>query len=437
MYNNKSGIKGRRAYNNGKVMKYFTYEDTIPEGFVLGGLASRSSEEYEDSAHKSSMTQKKTWKNKSKEEKEKWSEKCRDAQENMSEEAKQNKIDKTISTFKNKSKEELDDINRRRGNSVHNYWKELSNDEYTNKIDSKLLKTINTNMERYGVKYYCMTDECRSASSNDSIPNKKFAALLEKNHIEYEREFVLGNYSYDFKIGNNLIEIDPAATHNSTWGPFGDHTGLDTKYHFNKSLYAKNNNYRCIHIFDWEDPNNIISILKNRKRIYARKCDIKEIDNKQASIYLNEHHIQGKANASIRIGLFYNDELVSLMTFGKPRYNKNYQYELVRYCSHYFVVGGAEKIFSYFIDKYKPESIISYCDNSKFEGKVYTKLGFILDTYGSPSRHWFNMPEKIHITDNLLRQRGFDQLFGTEYGKGTSNNDLMLEAGFEIGRAHV
>lgn len=35
-----------------------------------------------------------------------------------------------------------------------------------------------------------------------------------------------------------------------------------------------------------------------------------------------------------------------------------------------------------------------------------------------------------HITDNLLRQRGFDQLFNTNYGKGTSNEELMLEHDF-------
>ena len=40
------------------------------------------------------------------------------------------------------------------------------------------------------------------------------------------------------------------------------------------------------------------------------------------------------------------------------------------------------------------------------------------------------MKTKIHITDNLLRQRGYDQLFGTSYGKGTSNRQLMLENNF-------
>ena len=121
------------------------------------------------------------------------------------------------------------------------------------------------------------------------------------------------------------------------------------------------------------------------------------------------------------------------MTFGTPRYNKNYGWELLRYCSSKNIVGGAEKIFSHFLKQYNPTSIISYCDLSKFDGTTYAKLGFTLLGKHEPSKHWFNLKTGRHITDNLLRQRGFDQLFGKEYGtygKGTSNEDLMLKHNF-------
>ena len=120
------------------------------------------------------------------------------------------------------------------------------------------------------------------------------------------------------------------------------------------------------------------------------------------------------------------------MTFGKPRYNKNYEWELVRYCSRYEVVGGAEKLFKHFVLEYFPKSIISYCDRSKFEGNIYTRLGFTLNAINI-GKHWYNMRTQKHITDNLLRQRGFDQLLGNEYGyygKGTSNEELMKQHDF-------
>lgn len=109
-----------------------------------------------------------------------------------------------------------------------------------------------------------------------------------------------------------------------------------------------------------------------------------------------------------------------------PRYNNNYEWELLRLCTsfRFSVLGGANKLFNQFIREVQPQSIVSYCDRSKFNGNVYNKLRFDLVDEGSPSKHWSN--NKKYVTDNLLRQRGYDQLFGTDYGKGTSNEELML-----------
>ena len=108
---------------------------------------------------------------------------------------------------------------------------------------------------------------------------------------------------------------------------------------------------------------------------------------------------------------------------------------MLRLCTKfdYIIIGGSEKLFKYFINKYKPESIISYCDRSKFKGDVYQSLGFTLINKGIPTKHWYNLKTKKHLLDSSLRARGFDILLGKEYGcfgKGTSNNELMLKHGF-------
>ena len=282
--------------------------------------------------------------------------------------------------------------------------------------------------EKYGVAYACMRPEAR-CFTNNSKPNIQFENLLIQNDIEFKREFPLEKYSYDFKVDNNLIEIDPSTTHNSTWGLFNN--PKNKNYHFEKSRIARENNYRCIHIFDWDDEDKIIRLLKsNYEKIYARSCQIKEVNKEDCDKFLNVHHLQNTCNnQQIRLGLYYNDELVSIMTFGKPRYNKNYQYELLRYCSNSKMVGGSEKLFSHFVKTYNPDSIISYCDLSKFSGQLYGKLGFkLLDS--KVSKHWYNLKTKQHVTDNLLNQRGFDQLFGTDFGKSFSNKELMLNNNF-------
>ena len=303
--------------------------------------------------------------------------------------------------------------------------------------NKEILDSIrNTFRKNYGVEYACFLPQAQNLKNKESKPNQKFLELLEKNNFKnIDREFVINNYRYDFKINNYLIEIDPSYTHNSTYGIFGEEP-KDKNYHLNKTLMALKNDYRCIHVWDWDDENKIMDILHDKEKIYARKCIIKEVPIKETNEFLQENHLQGTCNyQKISLGLYYKNNLVQLMTFGKPRYNKKYQWELLRLCSKRYcmIVGGANKIFKYFIRNYNPTSIISYCDLSKFKGNIYLSLGFshLKDT--PPSKHWYSEKLKMHITNNLLIQRGFDQLLGNvygNYGKGTSNEQLMLEHNF-------
>lgn len=305
---------------------------------------------------------------------------------------------------------------------------------YTLQADEVKERIRQTNLERYGVEYYCETEHARENNKPYKISkiNKEFSDILASLNINNDLEFSIGHKSYDIKVDNTLIEIDPTFTHNTSLPAFSnEHISID--YHLNKTKLANENGFNCIHVFDWDDKDKIINMFLPKSILYARQCEVKEISLKEANDFLNLYHLQnGLMKQDICLGLFYNDNLVEVMTFGKPRYNKNYDYELLRLCTHkdYKVTGGTKKLFKYFLDNYKPNSIISYCDKSKFSGEVYTRLGFTLKGEAKPSRHWYNIKEKKHITDNLLRQRGFDQLFGTNYGKGTSNDELMLEHNF-------
>lgn len=532
-----SGILGRKAYNNGEKVIYLKEDDIIPDGYVKGSISRRTKEQIEEIANKSRETQKKRWLEKSEAEKQAWSEKLKLANSKISEEDKQKRIQKFKETYLNKSKEDLDEIRKKKSESMSKYWDSKSEEfklnhankvklngggwnkksiietvqskygvenvsqipEVRNKIENSLIKTtqekygynhpflvpsirdkakdaiekiygvrnpfhsyiirkraadtrfkrygyrqgwnIDTmaknNEIKYGFKWNCQLPQCNDAltrTGKDSKVNIEFAKQLEDNNIDFEREYSIKGYTFDFKIDETLVEINPFPTHNSTWGLYGN--PKDINYHFNKTLLAKENNYRCIHIWDWDDKDKIIKSLVKRDTIYARQCIIKEVSNEDTSDFLNKYHYQNTCKEQkIRLGLYYNNTLIQIMTFGTPRYNKNYEYELLRLCTAFGikVVGGSKKLFTHFINKYKPKSVISYCDNSKFNGQVYIDLGFKLKSYGKPTKHWYNHKIKSHVTDNLLRQRGFDQLFGNlfgKYGKGTSNSDLMLENGF-------
>ena len=297
------------------------------------------------------------------------------------------------------------------------------------KLDEFKQKVVDTNRERYGVDYTCLIYSGK-LKGNDSSYNRSFAELLDSNNITYEREFLLQKYSYDFKVGDTLIEINPTATHNTRFSPYGKNR-IDTNYHRDKSELARDSGYNVIHVFDWDDTDKVLNLLKHRDTVYARNCEVRLVDTLECNQYLMAYHLQGKCNnQTIRLGLYHDNQLVSLMTFGVARYNKKYEYELLRYCASHNVVGGVEKLFKYFVVNYKPSSIVSYCDTSKFSGKVYDILGFTLDTINSPSCHWYSAKEGKHITDNLLRMQGYDRLFKENHGKGTSNEELILNRGY-------
>lgn len=303
-----------------------------------------------------------------------------------------------------------------------------SNSDYGDRLRQAIHESTE---EKYGVDWPCMLPQCRNNNGNISQTNKHFHDMLLEHGIESTFEYHIGSKSYDLCIEKDklLVEIDPTYTHNVVGNHWSD--GVDVNYHIDKSRIAAETGYRCIHIFDWDDVSKIINIITSKQRLYARNLVLKGVPLKDCNQFLNIYHLQGSCRGQLLcLGLYHNNHLVQVMTFGHPRYNHNYHWELLRLCTHpkYKVVGGASRLFKHFIDSAAPQSIISYCDVSKFTGNVYQILGMQLAYTTPPNKHWSKGNQ--HITDNLLRQRGFDQLFNTNYGKGTSNEELMLEHGW-------
>lgn len=292
------------------------------------------------------------------------------------------------------------------------------------------LKISQTVANKYGVSWSCMREEAHNSRNSKSKPNLMFESRL-KGISQYKKEFPVENLIYDFKVGNNLIEINPTATHNINWSPFGKEK--DKNYHLRKTNVAKNNGYKCIHVWDWDDMDKIINLLKPKQTIYARQCSIKNIKYKTAKKFLEENHLQGNCRGQKAIlGLYYKNSLVELMSFGKSRYDKNVEWELLRLCTNagYIVVGGASKLFNYFINTFQPNTIVSYCDNSKFTGAVYNQLGFDLINITQPGIHWYNPKTKDHVLNSMLLSLGADRILHTNYGKGSSNEQIMFNNGF-------
>lgn len=309
-------------------------------------------------------------------------------------------------------------------------WNNLTTEEKQQMYD----KRIKTCLDKYGVPYTCLTENCRN-KNEQKISNininfaQKLNNIIDSNDIELDT-IILYDRCYDvyIKSQNILIEINPTFTH-SCLDKF--YSGKDKNYHKDKTQLALANGYRCINVWSWDDEQKIINLFVPKQKLYARKLQLKEIDKQDANTFIDKYHLQNSCRGNlVSLGLYKDNELVQVMTFGKPRYNKNYQWELLRLCTKtgYYIVGGAEKLFKHFVKTQNPDSILSYCDISKFTGDVYERLGFTLLRQTEPQKIWSK--NHNYITDNLLRQRGADQLIGTHDGKGTNNEEIMIREGW-------
>lgn len=302
--------------------------------------------------------------------------------------------------------------------------------EFPMQTDEVKQRVTQTCIERYGVKWNCMRDEAHNSKNSNSSANEEFAAILDSNNIIYKREFALGKYTYDFQVGNTLVEINPSATHNINWNPFSGAAKIDKNYHLTKTKAAEAAGFRCIHVWDWENKSIIADMLGPKETVRARECEVRSVKKKETDEFLTENHLQGTVRRqTVRLGLYKDGELVQIMTFGKPRYNKKADFELLRMCTRrgYAVTGGAERLIKQFDSVYANVSIVSYCDVSKFDGSVYERLGFCQERVSRPACHWVNLRTKQRITSAELRRLGADKLIHTDFGKGTSNEEILLK----------
>lgn len=224
----------------------------------------------------------------------------------------------------------------------------------------------------------------------------EFLSKLGFNVIRNTRK-IIAPLELDFYIPDCNIAIEYNGLY---WHQH--HSLSNFKYHYNKTILCKEKEIRLIHIFEdeWMHKRDIVqSRLKNMISsssctTYARKCKIIEIDSTVKNKFLNENHLQGEDKSSIYYGLENeNGKLVSIMTFGTPRFSKKYEYELIRFCSktNNNVIGGASKLLKHFKQKHNPSSIITYADLrwSVQSNNLYNELGFSYSHTSNPNFWYF------------------------------------------------
>ena len=218
--------------------------------------------------------------------------------------------------------------------------------------------------------------------------NKQFwERLHEVTWQEVSYEFPIWSYNYDVKCWKFLFEIDPVRSHNSSKSFFENKKPRSRTYHQEKSLAAEAAWYHCIHLFQWDNNDNVKEWIKWllcwRKRLYH--WEIRKVNWKVAEEFYADNHLQGKCSATVHYWLYIKDKLINCMSFTCFKW----EWTLVRFASlrWYRIAHWAEKLFRAFINEYDPDYIVSFSDITKHSWWLYNALWFKLDRINDPS-YW-------------------------------------------------
>ena len=283
----------------------------------------------------------------------------------------------------------------------------------------------------YERKYIYKTEICPIKNPNNANKNTRIELfvrnILDSSYISYitNDRSVLGGKELDIYIPDYKLAIECNGVY---WHRTGNKSRIEKTYHFDKWRECRDKGIQLLTL--WEDqifnkPEIVRGIIKSRlgiheHRIGARKCTLKEVSSKESDIFLKANHLQGSIIGSIRLGLYYNDELVSIMVFGHKRRalgnkgdNKE-TYELYRYCNKigWQIIGGVSRLFNHFLDSHPGCTIESFSSNDISIGDLYKKLGFELIDIQKGS-YWYicknmNRYHRYTFRKNILVKEGFD-----------------------------
>ena len=231
----------------------------------------------------------------------------------------------------------------------------------------------------------------RSIRSHIEKELRRYITSIYKDSLIYNSRSIIPPYELDIYIPDKkvAIEFNGVLYHNSTTNPYND-IPKDKNYHYMKSKLCEERGIRLIHIYEYEWFNErqrpiLESIIKNalgitEHIIYARQCKIEIKQSREMKQFFNDNNIQGFRGGSFSICLVdkKTNEIYMAYMFGKAFFGKGkYEWEVIRGATklNYSVIGGASKIWDYFIKTYNPKSIVYYIDYNYFNGNSLPYLG--------------------------------------------------------------
>lgn len=287
--------------------------------------------------------------------------------------------------------------------------------------------------------------KCPKCARKQTKGEKYMQELFESLGIEFimnDRKTLPSGKELDFYIPSLKIsvEINGEFWHSSA------QERIYKNYHLDKTRECE---ALGIHLFQFWHLNELVkkteimeSMIKNAlklpqtTRIFARKCEVKRIDSKEGRVFCEQNHIQGGGIASVYFGLFYENKLVSVMSFGKARFNKKVEWELIRFCSllNHSVVGAGSRLLKHFERECKPKSLISYANRrwASANSNLYQKLGFKFVREAEPNYTYYkeNQYDGRMFNRITFQRHKIDKWFGKKFDKKMTEGEILESEGF-------
>ena len=276
---------------------------------------------------------------------------------------------------------------------------------------------------------------CAATISKGEVELKEF---LESAGLDVTHQFrYSGRREFDVLVDshNIAVEYDGVLWHSTKY--------RDRETQLLKARHAAELGVSLIRIFEdeWKNRQDQVKSLllsrfgiHNGERVFARKCEVREIENYHAKQFLERHHIQGWCHSGSSFGLFHKDVCVAVMVF-KSNLSGRYvagdgEFELARYATSGIVVGGAGKLLKHFIKARNPKKIVSFSEKRLFSGKLYEALGFSRDADIAPSYTYCNQGKVVRYHKSGFQRARLRERFPDVYDESLTEEEICAAAGY-------
>ncbi len=211
------------------------------------------------------------------------------------------------------------------------------------------------------------------------------------------------------------------------------------QYHVGKTSECRDKGIQLLHFWDYEideNPALVLSMIDHKlgrsHRVFARKLEVCEVDKAEAKAFFDQHHLQGSVGCQVAYGLRSkrNGKLAAVMSFGQPRFNRNFDMELIRFACHtgLHVVGGASKLFTAFVRNHPNASVVSYADIRYSYGNLYRQLGFDF-VRRTPPNYMYTQGNGA-VSRYQAQKHKLSALLGDQFDPNLSEAENMKLAGY-------